>query len=88
LEEIDDVARIKSLNAGSAKERIQQAIANRKRSGLVPYEGQWLPREEVRQKLQKVRRKSVQHAIELAVLYFAGIFLTVVIVELIKGLVY
>lgn len=75
-------------DARGFKERIRQAMKARTSAGLVPYQGQWLPREEVRKQLHGVRKTSLVRTVELVVLYIVGIVVALLTLQLLWELVY
>jgi hypothetical protein len=77
-----------NTSAVELKLQLRQAIKNRIKSGVVPYEGQWFPRETVREKVRQEQTRSKRHAIGLAVLYLISVFFALLTIQLIVGLVY
>ena len=57
-------------------------------SGLLPYEGRWVPLSEVKEGVARERKRAWIHAFELILLCGAGFIASVVILALIWTLVY
>lgn len=77
-----------NINVAVVKEQLRQVILERKKAGLVPYEGEWLPRETVREKLKAEEKKSIGHAMELTVFFIVVLLLAAILVALLWGLAY
>ena len=84
----DEGTQASSSNIAAMKEQLKQLVLERKKAGFVPYEGQWLPREEVRERLKQVQKKSRSHALELVILFGATLLLALVLLSLLASLVY
>ena len=57
-------------------------------SGLLPYDGRWVTLAEVEEGLRQERRRARVHAIELAFLYGANLFVSLMIIGLVAALCY
>lgn len=67
---------------------LRRAMSARLDSGLLPYEGRWVPLSDVEEGVARERRQAWIHAFELLLLYGAGFFTSVVILALMWMLVY
>lgn len=68
------------------REGIRLAMARRLESGLVPYQGQWLPRAEAEARLRAERRKAWLQLIQLILLSGLGMACSLVLFALLKAL--
>lgn len=67
---------------------LRRAMRTRLDSGLLPYDGRWIPLSEVQEEIARKRKRAWIHVFELILLYGAGFIASVVVFALLGELVY
>jgi len=72
----------------ATREALHRAMRSRLDSGLLPYDGRWVPLSDVKEEVARERKRARIHAIELILLYGAGFIASGAILALTWTLVY
>lgn len=72
----------------ATREALHRAMRSRVDSGLLPYDGRWVPLSDVKEEVARERKRARIHAIELILLYGAGFIASGAILALTWTLVY
>lgn len=72
----------------ATKDALRRAMRSRLDSGLLPYDGRWVPLSDVKEEVARERKRARIHAIELILLYGAGFIASGAILALTWTLVY